>query len=171
MSLIHKTKIPKNDIIEFVNRDAGTNGGEDTRCFLLNRIASSKECYLADADFNDLSSLHLIDSCKGVKVGHIYAPFGIRSCWISVIDATDKINKLGGLNEIYMQPKHCDPTRKWYKRVDTMIREFDKIDLLAHPIIIEKDAEGFEIIDGCHRILAKVLKDGSDFEFRAYVLE
>ena len=166
----NKMKVQKDEIKDLVKREVGTCGGEDTRCFLMKRIDSSAECYVADADFNDLTSLHLINGCK-VAVDHIYAPFKSNNCWISVIDVSDRLRKLGGPKAIYEDSRHCDQTKKWYKRVDCMINEFDNIDLVAHPIMIEGNSNGYEIIDGCHRILAKILKDGPDFKFKVFILE
>ena len=170
MPFNNKTEVQKSEVIDYVNKNVGKNGGDDTKSFLIRRIHSSLSCYSADGNYEDITSLHLINRCK-IAVDHIYFPFGLQSCWISVIDISCRLRKLGGPKAVYENTGYDDQTKEWYKRVDCLINEFDNIDLVAQPLIIEEDSSGYEIIDGCHRVLAKILKDGTDFKFKVFILK
>ena len=170
MPFNNRTEVQKSEVIDYVIKNVGKTGGEDTKCFLNGRIRSSASCYSADGNYDDLTLLHLINRCK-VAVDHIYVPFRLQSCWISVIDISCRLRKLGGPKAVYEDAGCNDKTKNWYRRLDYVINKFGNIDLVGHPLIIEEDSSGYEIIDGCHRILAKILKDGPDFKFKVFILK
>ncbi len=121
---------------------------------------------------NQIKQLYVYHSAynesKDLPYYGIYKPLGIsRSSYEKRLFTVEEIVRL-----LRSRAARLFKNRKlrWYLKMGVHHRK--NIDFVNHPIVLRSVAgDGYEIIDGNRRLIAKSMRDGFSFKCLAYVLE